>query len=490
MTLLSKTKYLAGRQCPKRLWLEVHSPEFGNYDPATTQRLETGAELGRRAHELFPGGLLVEHESGRHEEAVTRTMDLLAHSGVPAIFEAAFIHAGVRVRVDILERLPNSAWGLREVKSTSGVKDVHLHDVAVQRFVLEGAGVRVPSVEVIHVDTSYIRGDEGIDWRRFFRRADVTAMVDPLRQGLPEDVDAMHAVLAQPKCPLTEPSAHCFSPYGCKFWTHCTQTKPDDWVFHLPGRSRFEALRALGIERIVDIPDDFPLTARQQRMRDVLRSGEEYVSSDLATALTILGPPTAYLDFETMNPAIPLYPGTRPYQRIPFQWSLHQMGSDGAVVHREFLADGRKDPRWEFVATLVGALGDSREPIAVYSGFEGSVLAELATVVPSQAGTLSDLRSRLVDLLPIVRTHTYHPAFEGSFSVKAVAPALAPGFSYDDLEGIGDGDAASDAFLTIARAAAGDETALRQALLAYCKRDTLAMVELHRALRRRTELVR
>jgi len=454
-------------------------------EPAQIRRFDAGTEIGRRAHALFRGGVLVEEDALRHREAVERTRSLLADGNVPAIFEAAFTHAGVRIRVDVLERLADGAWGLREVKSAASVKAEYLHDVAVQRFVLEGSGLRVPSVEVIHVDSGYVRGDGEIDWPQYFHRQDVTAAVEPLRADVPGRVRFLHAVLALDEAPAIEPSRHCFAPRACEFWSHCTRDKPADWVFHLPSHpDRFEALRAAGIERIANIPDDFPLSGKQARVRAVLREGGEFVSIDLGAALAGAGPPACYLDFETMNPAIPLYPGTRPYQRIPFQWSLHHLDTAGVLEHREFLASGRIDPRREFITTLIDALGDRVEPILVYSRFEAGVLDELAHVVPERAAALASIRARLVDLLPVVRRHVYHPACGASFSLKVVAPALVPGFGYGDLESVAGGDEAATAFLAVAQGAVSETEAarVRSALRVYCERDTLALVELHRAL--------
>jgi predicted RecB family nuclease len=220
----------------------------------------------------------------------------------------------------------------------------------------------------------------------------------------------------------------------------------------------------------------------------VVRSGREFVAADLATALATLGPPTAYLDFETISPAVPLYPGTRPYQRIPFQWSLHEMDATGGVRHREFLADGRRDPRRDFVERLLEPVDGGAYPVVVYLTYEDGVLAELALALPELAARIDALRARLVDLLPVVRQRVHHPAFSGSFSLKAVAPALARGFGYGDLDEIGEGRAASAAFLRMASGPVSDaeeETRVRAALLTYCERDTRALVELHRALRER-----
>jgi hypothetical protein len=222
-------------------------------------------------------------------------------------------------------------------------------------------------------------------------------------------------------------------------------------------------------------------------IRDATASGTPYIVTDLGRLLDAFGPPACYLDFEAMMPPIPLYEGSRPYQTIPFQWSLHTVDADGVLYHQEFLADGRNDPRRQFAETLIDALAYSDDPIIVYSAYEQTRIKELAADFPDLSTALSGLIVRLADLLPIVRTAIYFPEFEFSNSIKSVAPALCPGFSYDDLDGVADGGAASGAFLQLASGAltAPSEVAdLRTQLLAYCEHDTLAMVEVHRALAR------
>ena len=486
---LSKSKYLAGRQCLKRLWLSCYEPGLGPPpEPARLAMLENGAEVGRRAQALFPGGVLVTDDASVHDQAVAKTWALVRNPMVPAIFEAAFEHGGVRIRVDVLERLDDGTWGLREVKSGTHVKDVHLDDVAIQYHVLEGVGLHVASAEVIHVDSTYVRGDGAIDWRRFFARRDVTLEVAARLPQVPVSLRAMHDGLALARAPVIEPSPHCRTPYDCEFWGHCTRDKPTDWVVHLPRlqTGRLEALRAAGIERITEIPEDFPLLALQARIRNVLSSGRPFMASELEPALAGCGPPAVYLDFETMSSAVPLYAGTRPYERIPFQWSLHRVDARGERSHRAFLADGRGNPRRAFAGSLVAELRGETTPVVVYSPFEAGVLGELARALPDLAGELTTLQTRLRDLHAVVRAHVYHPGFGFSFSLKAVTPALVPGFGYADLEGIVDGSQASSAFARIAAGACTreEEAELRRALLAYCERDTLALVELHRALAR------
>lgn len=485
---LTKSRYMAGLQCSRRLWLVVHEPApYEDPDPGSP--MDIGQEIGTKAHLLFPGGVLITEEPWKHAEAVARTASLMNNPRVPAIFEAAFDYDGIRIRVDVMERLARGSWGLREVKSSSGLKDHYLDDIALQAYVLRCAGVTISSIELLHVNTAYVRGPDGICWMDFFARLDVDDAVAGRLVDLPGHLPAMRDCLAMTELPDVEPGNQCGTPYDCEFRDRCTANKPDDWITYLPylTPARASALEALGIESISAIPADFPLTWKQAIIRDATASGQPYVAHDLARLLLGFGPPACYLDFEAMMPPIPLYEGTRPYQTIPFQWSLHAATDDGVLHHREFLAGGDSDPRRRFAETLIEALDAFDGPIIVYSAYERTRLNELASEFPDLGASLSAIIARLADLLPIVRGAVYFPEFWFSNSIKSVAPALCPGFGYDDLEGIADGMAASATFLRLSsgglpeREEAGQ---LRAALLAYCHRDTMAMVEVHQALAR------
>jgi len=487
-THLTKSRYIAGLQCLRRLWLRVHDPEPYE-EPAPGSPLDIGDEIGRKAHLLFPGGIEVTEEPWEHREAVARTAALMADANVPAIFEAAFEYDGIRIRVDVLERLSSDSWGLREVKSSSGLQDHYIDDIALQVYVLRGAGVALPSIELLHVNTAYVRGADGISWPEYFARRDVGDNVNEALRELPGRLPAMRESLNSLTLPEAEPGPQCNSPYSCEFWDRCTANKPADWVSYMPRLSETQAeeLKALGIEAISAIPLDFPLSARQTLIRDAVATGRPFVTPDLAQALQDYGPPACYLDFEAMMPPIPLYAGTRPYQTIPFLWSLHTLASDGTFHHQDFLADGNGDPRRAFAVTLVDALSGSDTPIIVYSSYEQTRLNELAAEFPDLCDSLAAIIGRLADLLPIARSAIYFPTAGFSNSLKSVGPALCPEFTYDDLEDIADGMAASAAFLQLA---SGDLTdpqeidSVRSALRVYCQRDTLALVEMHRALMR------
>jgi predicted RecB family nuclease len=484
---LSKSRYLAGLQCSRRLCLGWHDPEPRS-EPLAVTVLAVGTDIGIAARLLVPGGILVDEGPDQHAQAVERTKELIGKPDVPAIFEAAFAFNRVLIRADVLERLPSGAWRLAEVKSTTRVKTEHLHDLAIQAYVITGCGIALDQMQLVHVNTSYVRDEDKIDWHAYFTPEDLTDEVRNLLASVPERVAEMHAFLGMPTAPEIRPSGHCFSPFECEFWKRCTANKPSDWIFYLPrlNATTFAELDGNDIESMRDIPSDFPLTPGQQRVVDAAVSGREYISDDLGDALAPLGPPATYLDFETFSPAVPLYAGTSPYQRIPFQWSIHHDDGVGGVRHFEFLANGDVDPRREFAETLLHAINRASGPIIVYSPFEASVLRQVAEFLPALGSNLFALLERICDLLPVVRTNVAHPRFLGSYSIKSVAPALVPAFNYDDLDEIAGGDDASAVFFRLASDQSLSDlnrTRYRQALLTYCSRDTLALLYVHRTLK-------
>ena len=480
---LSKSRYIAGLQCTRRLWLQVNESE----EPKPDSPIDFGLEIGRAARRLFPRGALVDEGATRHADAVARTTALMARPDVLTIFEAAFAEDGVRIRVDVLAR-HSRGWRLIEVKGSAGVKDHYLDDVALQAHVVGAAGVPLSAIEVMHINTGYVRGPGEIDWPALFTRVDVTAEVAARLPAVSAHLVTMRTVLSRPEQPGAEPGNQCGKPYGCGFWDRCTADKPKDWVRNLPRLSAVQAqqLDALGIDAISAIPVDFPLNSRQGVIRDAIARRKGFVAADLGRLLHRFRLPACYLDFEAMMPPIPLYEGTRPFQTLPFQWSLHIANRRGSLAHVDFLAPTDADPRRAFAETLIAALSGPDGPIIVYSPYEQTQLRQLALLFPDLAVEIDAIIDRLADLLPVVRGAVYFPEFGYSNSIKAVAPALSPGFGYADLEDIGDGAAAAAAFAQMASGAISDpeEVArLRAALLAYCERDTLALVEVHRALR-------
>jgi hypothetical protein len=483
---LNEAGYLSGLQCERRLWLGAREPERAEAgSPSVEEILSRAAAARRHARELFPGGTVV-REMG-HAEAVETTGSLLRDRGVPAIFAAAFEHGSVRVRVDVVERLEGGSFRLYGVSESARAGEDDLDAIALALFAARGSGLLVARAEIIHVDESYVRGPGPIDWSAYFARREVTREAEFLLEDITDQVARFTHVIELPTPPEVEPSPHCRRPWPCEFRAHCLRGRPEDWIDLLPSlrSSRFHALREAGFERISEIPGDFPLAAVQERARDAHRDGELAFSADLKRALADLGPPSDYLDFEAIAPAIPTYAGTRPYQVVPFGWSLHQLGDEGDLVHSEFLARGDTDPRREFSESLIAALGTSKRPVIVYSPFEGQVLRDLAEAMPDLAELLKRIRRHLRDLYEVVRNGVYHVEFAGSFSLKRVAGVLSPGFGYGDLSDVSQGGEAARAFEQIARGEldAAREERTRSALRAYCARDSEALAVVHRALR-------
>jgi len=284
-----------------------------------------------------------------------------------------------------------------------------------------------------------------------------------------------------PTAPDIAPGRHCANPITCEFYDRCNPPRPNDHIGFLPRihASAVEALDEMGVESILDIPDDFELSEIQRRAATCVQKGEPWFRPELRDLLAELAYPLYFADFETVNPAIPRLLGMRPYDHLPFQWSVHvQRGSGAEPEHYEFLATDANDPRREFITSLCDALGESGS-IVVYSSFESQRLADLGAWFPEYKERISATQARLFDLLPVVRQHTYHAAYAGSYSLKSVLPALVPEMSYDGMDVV-NGQDAGLAWESLVRESSDwrERNRIRRALLDYCGQDTLAMVRL------------
>ncbi len=485
--LLSKSRFTAGVQCLKRLYLECYSPELAQPpDVAQQAVMDSGIAVGVLAREGFPAGRLVEEKYYQHAEAVDTTAAALADPSLPALFEAAFVFDDVRVRVDILRRQSPAAFDLIEVKSSTSVKDEYIPDVAIQAYVLAGSGVTVEKCYLLHINNAYVYRGGPYDLNKLFTAEDVSGDVaDFARTRLPSALARMKEVLREDEPPAIDIGRPCSNPYTCEFYRYCRQGTPLHHVEQLPGATQrlLESLYSSGITDIRNVPHEFAgLTRLQQRVRDCVVSGEPFFASGLRAALDAIPRPLYFLDFETFNPALPLYIGTRPYQVIPFQWSLHVLDGEGNLSHYAFLHEGATDPRIPFVTSLLDAIGN-KGGIVTYSSYERMVINQLVDVFPGYSRHLVSLNARMADLLWLVKNYCYHPDFHGSFSIKSVLPALVPYLNYDDLM-VQEGAHASVAFARLIDPATdeSERQALRQALLDYCRRDTEAMVRVFETL--------
>jgi hypothetical protein len=479
--VLSKSRFLAGLQCPLRLWYQCYDRDLASEVSAAQQAIfDAGHEVGGLATQLYPAGVLMDAPYYQHKQAVESTLKAMQDPDVKAIYEAAFIYDGVRIRVDVLERLKDGSWNLVEVKSSTSVKDVYYPDVAVQYYVLEGCGLKISSAGILHINNQYVYDGQNLDLDSFFAFEDLTIEIESMQPSIPSNLAELKAMLENSDAPEIQPSRHCHKPYDCEFWDHCTKDMPEFWVYNINaiGQSKLDELAGMGIKDIGDIPETFSLSKIQDRIRTSVGNQQEYISKNLKAELNDMEYPIHFLDFETIGPAIPRYAGTRPYQTIPFQWSDHILYEDGQLDHREYLCNEDKDPREDFTQTLLEVSG-TKGNMVIYTSYETGVLNSLIEHFPQYADELQSVIYRLKDLHAIIRKNFYHPKFYGSFSLKYVLPALVPEMSYDKLS-IQDGMQASLDYLRMIDPGTDEKekATIREDLLTYCGQDTLAMVKI------------
>jgi hypothetical protein len=478
---LSKSQILSARQCPRRLWLEHNRHELEHYDAIRAWRLQQGRRLHRLMRDMHPEGRQIAEGTPR-DEAVRLTRQHIAESPDIPLFEGTFEYAGVVLRVDILRRREGVAE-LVELKSSTRVKAQHLLDAALQAWVLHATGSAVDRVIIAHVDTHFrYRGDG--DYRGLLREVDVTERVNALLAGIPAMVATARQALERADEPRTAPGRQCRSPFPCPFRAHCHLPGPTYPVELLPGAGRLvERLRAEGFEDLREVPEQRLQKLLHRRIQQASISGRPYIDPALQVRLRGLAYPRRYLDFEAVQFPLPRWPDTRPYESLPFQWSCHIERENGALTHHEFLDTSGAPPMQPLADALLETLG-SQGPILCYGPFERAVIARLGARLPPLQPRLHALADRLVDLLPLLRSYYYHPAMKGSFSLKAVLPTLGGPHDYAAAGMVQDGVGAQivyaqlldDPLTPAQREDAAD------ALRAYCRMDTLALVEIVRRL--------
>jgi hypothetical protein len=481
---LTKSRFTAGLQCRRQLWWKVREPNALELQPdaALQARFDMGNRVGERAREEFPNATLIDLDLRHPQAAVKATRKALA-SGASVILEASFFEDNILVAVDALSK-EGDAWVVTEVKATTKVKPHHIPDAAVQAYVIEKAGLQVARVELMHLNRGHWHPDQG----PLFTRADITHDVAALRDGIADEAHAQMRML-EGALPDVEPGPHCTSPYECPFLSRCNAPLPDHAIedLHSVSAKKLGELRDNGIQTVDQIPSDCPLNGIQERHRAAILRNQLIVEPGLQRGLAAYRYPIAMLDFETVNPALPLWNGCSPFGKVPVQFSVHTLSEDGEVSHGAYLAEGEGDPRPAVAEALVRALDGAATVLAWNAVFEKECLSILAESCPEQADVLLAARANTEDLLPVVRNHVYHPEFRGSFSIKDVAPALLPGMSYDDFE-VTDGQVASFLLERLLSRPGGlsaeARQVLREQLIAYCRHDTAVMVDLFRFLNR------
>ncbi|HEX7373173.1 MAG TPA: DUF2779 domain-containing protein, partial [Thermodesulfobacteriota bacterium] len=333
----------------------------------------------------------------------------------------------------------------------------------------------------------YVYDGKDLDLGQLFLFSDLTEQILEQQEEVLRRVNQLKEVLAADSPPAIQPSRHCWNPYLCEFWDHCTAGMPEYWIINLNGitRRKLRELETLGVKDIRDIPEEFSLNALQARIRTCLIEGKEFIDPGLMDELRSVEYPLHFLDFETVGPAIPRYPHTRPFQTIPFQWSDYLLHADKTLEHREYLCAENKDSREEFTRTLLEALGE-KGSIFIYTSYEKDLIISLAEALPLYRDRLLPFLDRFKDLHALIRDYFYHPQFHGSFSLKDVLPALVPSMKYESLA-IQEGSMASLQYLRMLDSSTPSEEKekIRKDLLTYCGHDTLGMVKIREELLKR-----
>lgn len=497
MRQLSKSKILAFRQCPKRLWLEIHSPDLREDSEASEAAFQVGYEVGetaRRIYDPFGEGTLIDFEAEGFKGALAHTADLLANSHSP-IFEAALRINGALALSDVM--LPDwqggkPAWRMVEVKSSTHVKDYHHDDIAVQSFIARSAGVPLTSVYLAHIDSSWTYPGGG-DYAGLLAEVDFTEETLARTGEVAEWLAGAQEIAALAEEPDVATGPQCSEPFECGFCDYCYRDKvwPEYPLSSLPrflGKKK-AICEEQEIDDLRNVPDDL-LTPQQQMVKEHTVAQTVYFDPEGARgALATHGFPALFLDFETSSMAVPIWKGIRPYEQIPFQFSLHTVTENGALKQTAFLDLSGDDPTTAFATALVEACGNAG-PIYVYNArFERGIISKTADRVPALREQLERLRGRIVDLHPVARNFHYHPSQHGKWGIKVVLPAVCPELSYGDLEGLQDGGTA----MTVFREAIHPQTTperkkeIQHDLLAYCRLDTFAMVRLWQVFSGRQE---
>jgi len=431
---------------------------------------------------LFPGGVETPYEGLSHQEQIDLTQDKI-NEGLKTIYEATFSYQDVFVKVDILQK-GSRGWEIYEVKAGTRLAPVYVDDAALQYYVLTGAGVKVSKVFITHINKDYIRKG-ALDVQKLFTSENITKLVKEKQPFVVQQLRRQRRML-QGELPQIDIGPHCSDPYECDFQEHCWQHIPDDSVFDLRGNgiNPFD-LYAKGKIKQKDIPIDILNAKQRQQVLATIKKQNTIDPKKIRKFLETLSYPLYFLDFETFMNAIPLYDGVKPYQNVPFQYSLHyQNKKGGKLYHKEFLVQPRMDPRKPLLEKLLADIPEDVCILTYNMTFEKKVLTELATQFPRYKKTIKKWIDNIQDLMvPFRQRDVYFWEFKGSYSIKKVLPALVPQLSYEGLE-IADGGAAMDAYhqMCAVKDKPGELEKIRKNLIAYCKLDTLGMVRILEAL--------
>lgn len=479
-------------------WLNKYKPHERIIDDSVTVRMEAGNEVGELARSLFGEyvDITVQNENGLDLSAMlSRTKEEMS-KGTAVICEAAFVHDGLYCAVDILKK-EQGGWAIYEVKSsTQNDSPVYMADIAYQKYVLEHCGVTVVGTYLVCLNNEYIF-DGALNVQELFKITDVSEDIISEEDNITENLMLAEQILGSQTEPNIDLSENCNSPYACAFWQYCSRHISNPSVFdiyRLPFRKKIEYYHEGFISYESLTQSNLIKNAKQLRQIEyALEDKGTYIEKENIQAfLDTLSYPIYFLDFETMQPVIPQYAGTKPYAQIPFQYSLHYIENEGGELkHKEFLAESGTNPRRALAEQLCADIPMNVCVTAYNKSFECTRLKELAETFPDLAEHLLNIEANIKDLLvPFQAGYYYNRAMGGSFSIKSVLPAIFPddpSLDYHNLEGVHNGSEAMTIFPKIKDMPLEEQAIARRNLLKYCELDTYAMVKVWEELVRVAE---
>ncbi len=488
MTRLSKSRIMSSLQCHKRVHLEINQPYLARYSRSTEAAFALGHEVGDIAVQLYGGdsGSFIAYSRGSLKRAMNQTQELMTSLFRTPIFEATLQHDGVLVREDVLLPVEDDghvSWRIVEVKASTKVKPEHVHDCAVQAWVHLESGHPLTSISLAHIDNQFVYPGGG-DYDGLLVEEDLTEQVLDLLPAVPVWVEEARDAASGP-LPKVPVGQQCTSPYECPFLHFCWPSKEDGTEYPIiglgGGRKKLGVWVMDGYRDIRDVPAAEITAETQLRIHRVTIDGAPELLPGARDFADSLAYPRFYLDFETIGPPVPIWPGTRPYQVLPIQWSVHIERAPDDMEHAEFLDLSGEPPMRDLAEAMIEAL-ENDGPVLMYTSYERNVIRGLAGMFPDLAGALQAIEARLVDLHPPTKAYYYHPDMMGSWSIKAVLPTIAADMDYAGLDGIQEGTEASAAYLEAIdpKTPAERKKVIRRDLLTYCKHDTEAMVRLLR----------
>ena len=491
--LLSKSSFIRGMQCPKSLWMYNHTPELrDSISPSQQAIFDRGHEVGKLAQTLFPGGIDLSEKYGfQYNKSIPECKKLLDDDDA-IIYEAPFLHSKVINLLDIMVKKNGKLYAY-EVKSSTHVSDTYILDSAIQYWVMTNAGYEIEDFSIVYINNKYVRKGE-LELDKLFSVESILDLILPIQDEISEKVKEFKALVKSGSEPNVKIGAQCFKPYTCDFLEHCWKHVPEHSVMDIAGlhNSKKMDLIERDIFKFEDIPPGFQLNDKQQQQIDCELEQKSIIDkSAIKEFLDDLEYPLYFMDFETMNPVVPFFDNSRPYQQIPFQYSVHYLKSKGdEVKHFEFLAEAKEevDSRIPFIENLIKVVKNSGDILVYNIAFERTRLKEIAAQFPEYADDIEKINLRLKDLMiPFQNRYYYTPEMRGSYSIKKVLPALVPNLSYSGLD-IAEGGQASNAFTDLYTQTDRQKIKqVRKNLLEYCKMDTLAMVEILKVLENMAE---